>query len=55
MSVAAPNNTYQRDHIVQQMRLTDHHPRPAFVVDMRYVHMKVVCHQLAPFLHFNAQ
>jgi len=52
---AAPNNTYQRDHIIQQMRLTHHHPRSAFVVDMRDVHMKVVCHQLAQRLHFDAQ
>jgi hypothetical protein len=38
--------THQRDHVIQQVRLAHHHPRTAFMVDMRDMHVKMIYRQL---------
>lgn len=43
--------THERDHIVEQMRLPDHHSRQTFMVHVCNVDVKVVSRQLQTYRH----
>ena len=43
LSRSGENWTYERDDIVEEVRLADRHARQTLMLDMHHVYMEVVC------------